>query len=66
MTSEVKKTPKEMKNNKAPYIDNLRNDVIILRGEESVRQTGNFNIFLMTTIIPVEWKEVKMIILHKN
>ena len=38
MISEVKKTLKEMKNNKAPGIDNLTCDVMIPRGEESVTQ----------------------------
>ena len=38
MTSEVKKTLKEMKNNKAPGIDNLTSDIMILGGEESVTQ----------------------------
>ena len=37
MTSEVKKTLKRMKN-KAPGIDNLTSDVMILGGEESVKQ----------------------------
>ena len=39
MTSEVKKTLKEMKNNKAQGIDDLTSDVMILGGEESVIQT---------------------------
>ena len=42
MTSEVKKTLKEMKNNKAPGIDNLASDVMILEGEESVKQITFF------------------------
>ena len=32
MTSEVKKTLREMKNNKAPGIDSLTSDIMILRG----------------------------------
>ena len=36
MTSEVKKSLKEMKN-KAPSIDNLTSDVMIRGGEESVK-----------------------------
>ena len=44
MTPEVKKTLKEMKNNKAPAIDNLTDDIVILGGEESVKQlTTIFN-----------------------
>ena len=38
MMSEVKKTPKETKSNKAPGIDILTNNVMILGGEESVKQ----------------------------
>ena len=38
MASEVKKTLKEMKNNKAPGIDKLISDVMMLGGEESVKQ----------------------------
>ena len=38
MTSEVKKTLKEMRTNKATGIDNLTSDVVILGGEESGKQ----------------------------
>ena len=38
MTSEVKKTLREIKNNKTPSIDNLTSDITILGGEESVKQ----------------------------
>ena len=38
MTSEVKKTLKEIKNNKAPGIDNLTSEIMQLGGEESVKQ----------------------------
>ena len=38
MTSEVKKTMKEMKNNKTPGTDNLASDVMILAGEVSLKQ----------------------------
>ena len=49
MTSEVKKTLKEMKNNKAPGIDNLKSDIMKLGGEESVKQLTNiFNQILET------------------
>ena len=41
MTSEVKRTLKEMKN-KAKGIDNLTSDVMTLGGEESAKQTTNF------------------------
>ena len=49
MTSEVKKTLKEMKNNKAPGMDKLTSDVTILGGEESVKQIPKmFNQILET------------------
>ena len=58
---------REMKNNKAPGIDILTSDVMILGGEESVTQkTKSFNHMLETKKILVEWKEAKMIILHKK
>ena len=38
MTSEVKKTLKEMKNNKASGIDILTSDAMIVGGDESVEQ----------------------------
>ena len=67
MTSEVKKTLKEKKNNKAPSIDNLTSDIMIFGGEESVEQiTTIFNQIVETKKIPVEWKEPKMIILYKK
>ena len=43
MTPEVKKTLREMKYNKAPVIDNLTSDIMILGGEESVKQITFFN-----------------------
>ena len=49
MTSEVKKTLKEMKNNKAPDIDNLISDIMILGGEESVKQLTHFFIQILET-----------------
>ena len=67
LTPAVKKTLKEMKNNKAPGIDNLTSDTMILRGEESVKQlTKIIHQILETKKIPAEWKEAKMIILHKK
>ena len=67
MTSEVNKTLKEMKNNKAPGIDNLTIDIAILRLEESVRQiTKHFNQILEAKMIPAAWKEAKIIILYKK
>ena len=67
MTSEVKKTLKEMKNDKAPGIDNLTSDIMILEGEESVKQiTKLFDQILETRKIPAEWKEAKMIYYTKR
>ena len=67
MTSEVKKTLKEMKSSKAPGIGNLISYVMILGEEESVKQiTKFFKQILETKKIPVEWEEAKMIILHKK
>ena len=67
MTSAVKKTLKEVKNRKNPGIDNLTRDIMILGGEESVKQlTKCFNQILETKKIPTEWKGAKMIILHKK
>ena len=67
MTSEVKKTLKEMKKNKAPGIDNLTSDILILGGEESVKQlTKICNQIFETKKISAELKEAKMIILHKK
>ena len=67
MTSEVKKTLKEIKKYKAPGIDNLTSDIVKLGGEESVKLfTKLFNQISETKTIPAEWKEAKMIILHKR
>ena len=63
ITSEVKKTLKEMKN-KARGIDNLRSDVMILREEKSVKQIIKKKIF-KTKKIPVEWKVI-IVVLHKK
>ena len=66
MASEIKKTPKEMKN-KASGIDSLTSDVMILGREESVKEITNiFHQILETKKMPVKWKEAKMIIQHKN
>ena len=67
MTSEVEKTLKEIKKYKAPGIDNLTSDIVKLGGEESVKLfTKLFNQISETKTIPAEWKEAKMIILHKR
>ena len=43
-----------MKNNKAPGIDNLTSDIMVLGGEDSMKQIRNFNLILETKKIPVE------------
>ena len=49
---------KEMKNTKALGIDKLTSHIMILGGEESVKQiTKNFNQILETKKIPAEWKK---------
>ena len=56
-----------MKKNKAPATDNQTSDIMILGGEESVKQlTKIFDKILETKKIPAEWKEAKMTILHKQ
>ena len=58
MTSEVKKTLKEMNNNKAPGMDNLTYDIMILGEKESVKQIKKKKKkILETKTIPVEWEE---------
>ena len=66
MTSEVKKTVKEMKS-KAKCADNLTSDVMILRGEKSATQitTKILIISLRRKKVLIEWKEATMIILYK-
>ena len=60
-----------MKNNKASGMDNLTSDVMVLGGEESVKQITtkmllDFREREREKKRPVEWKEAKMIILHKK
>ena len=65
--SEVEKTLKEMKQNKAPGNDQLTCDIIKLGGNEALTQiTKIFNTILKNRKIPPEWKEAKVIILHKK
>ena len=64
---EVEKTLKEMKQNKAPGNDKLTCDIIKLGGNEAIKQiTKIFNTILKSKKIPPEWKEAKVIILHKK
>ena len=67
MTSDIQKTLKDMKNNRSPGTDNLTSDIMISGKDESDKQIARtFNQILQTKKIPVEWKEAKMIILHKK
>ena len=64
---EVEKALKEMKQNKAPGNDTLTCDIIGLGGNEAITQiTKIFNTILKNKKIPPEWKEAKVIILHKK
>ena len=66
MTSEVTITLKEIKN-KVPGIHNLTNEFLMLGGDESVEQiTNNSHQILKKIKMPIEWKEVKIIILHEK
>ena len=57
----------EMKQNKAPGNDKLTCDIIKLGGNEAINQiTKIFNMILKNKKIPPEWKEAKVIILHKK
>ena len=65
--NEVSKTLRDMKKNKAPGNDQITSDIISLGGDEAIEQvTKIFNEILKTRKIPKEWKEAKMIILHKK
>ena len=49
------------------FVDLRTGDIMILGGEESVKQLTNiFNHILERNKIPAEWKEARMIILHKK
>ena len=64
---EINKALKDMKNNKAPGIDQLTSDIIKLGGDEALKQiTKIFNEILKNRKITPEWKEAKIIILHKK
>ena len=71
----LKKQQQQTKSYKAPGIDNLASDVMILGGDESVKQRTKKkkrkkkkekDQIIETKKIPVDWKEAKMIILHKK
>ena len=54
---EINKALKEMKDNKAPGIDQLTSDIIKIGGDEALTQiTKIFNDILKNRKIPPEWK----------
>ena len=56
-----------MKANKAPENDQITSDVIKLEGTQVIKQLKIiFNNILKSKTIPKEWKEAKIIILHKK
>ena len=55
-----------MKANKAPGNDQITSDVIKLGGTQVIKQLKIFNNILKSKTIPKEWKEAKIIILHKK
>jgi len=64
---EINKALKEMKDNKAPGNDQLTSDIIKIGGDEALKIiTKIFNDILKNRKIPPEWKEAKVIVLHKK
>ena len=62
--SEVKEAINQMKENKAPGIDDITSDIIKLGGEEMETQLVIlFNRILESKKVPSSWKEAKTIIL---
>ena len=65
--SEVQTAINQMKRNKAPGIDQITTDIIILGGEEVIQEMVTlFNDILKEKRIPKEWKEAKVILLFKK
>jgi hypothetical protein len=66
-TDEVQRAIKQMKDNKAPGIDDLSSDVYKAGGAEIIKQlTGLYNQILEEKKLPNTWKEAKIILLHKK
>ena len=64
---EIRNALKSMKANKAPGNDQITSDVIKLGGTQVIKQLKIiFNNILKSKTIPKEWKEAKIIILHKK
>ena len=65
--SEVQEAVDQMKENKAPGIDDITSDIIKLGGDEIKTQLVTlFNQILEMKKIPSKWKEAKIILLHKK
>ena len=57
----------QMKDNKAPGIDEITSDIIKAGGDEAAIQlTKLYNQILQSKKIPQKWKEAKVILLHKK
>ena len=64
---EVEVAIKEMKNNKAPGIDDITSDIIKIGGVGiTMELTKLYNQIMEEKRIPVWWKEAKIILLHKK
>lgn len=62
-----RKTIEELKNNKTPAADQITNE-LINNGKEVLTQslTNLFNKTLAQEYIPIQWKKVDIILLHKK
>ncbi len=64
---EVETAIKQMKENKAPGLDDLASDIFKIGGEEiNINLVKLYNHILREKRIPMKWKEAKIIILHKK
>ena len=67
MIDEVELAVKQMKNYKAPGLDDISSDILKLGGKEIYTQLASlYNQILKERKIPKEWKEAKIILLHKK
>ena len=64
---EIELAVKQMKKNKAPGLDEITSDIIKIGGEQIYTQLASlYNQILTERKIPKEWKEAKVILLHKK
>ena len=67
LKAEVERAIKQMKDNKAPGIDDISSDVYKEGGTEVIEQlTGLYNQILKEKKLPQSWKEAKIILLYKK